>query len=196
MAWFGRSFPSPIAGTYLPFGLPGSGLIVAVIALTLSLPHRQSDRRTLVDLVKGSGRMPVVRAIYRGLKQVFETLFPVPVRASAGWPGRISLAGHVVDRADLTIAERGDRGQSAGPGRHISVFLPCAPNPTTAFSSTYQEQDHRNRDERRGCRDPDHVRRRVQPGSDPQKKIAALAETANAAARPMRNAEAGAGEGG
>ena len=31
--------------TYLPFGLPGSGLIVAVIALTLArLPHRQFDR--------------------------------------------------------------------------------------------------------------------------------------------------------
>src|SRR5881296_986944 len=50
--------------TYLPFGLPGSGLIVAVVALTL------------VDLGERLlGRMPVVRAIYRGLKQVFETLF-------------------------------------------------------------------------------------------------------------------------
>src|SRR6201996_7558187 len=63
--------------TYLPCGLPGSGLVVAVIALTLLgfLAHNLIAR-TLVDLgEKLLGRMPVVRAIYRGLKQVFETLF-------------------------------------------------------------------------------------------------------------------------
>ena len=63
--------------TYLPFGLPGSGLIVAVIALTLlGFLTANLIGRTLVDLgEKLLGRMPVVRAIYRGLKQVFETLF-------------------------------------------------------------------------------------------------------------------------
>ena len=63
--------------TYLPFGLPGSGLVVAVFALTLLgfLAHNLIGR-TLVDLGERLlGRMPVVRAIYRGLKQVFETLF-------------------------------------------------------------------------------------------------------------------------
>src|ERR1700747_3676041 len=46
--------------TYLPFGLPGSGLIVAVIALTL-LGFLTTNRtgRTLVDLgEKLLGRMP------------------------------------------------------------------------------------------------------------------------------------------
>ena len=63
--------------TYLPFGLPGSGLIVAVIALTLlGFLTANLIGRTLVDLGERLlGRMPVVRAIYRGLKQVFETLF-------------------------------------------------------------------------------------------------------------------------
>src|ERR1700737_4881562 len=63
--------------TYLPFGLPGSGLIVAVFALTLlGFLTANLIGRTLVDLgEKLLGRMPVVRAIYRGLKQVFETLF-------------------------------------------------------------------------------------------------------------------------
>ena len=72
--------------TYLPFGLPGSGLIVAVIALTLlGFLTANLIGRTLVDLgEKLLGRMPVVRAIYRGLKQVFETLFSGRDRASAG----------------------------------------------------------------------------------------------------------------
>src|ERR1700732_1574367 len=63
--------------TYLPFGLPGSGLIVAVIALTLlGFLTANLIGRTLVDLgEKLLGRMPVVRAIYRGLKPGFGTLF-------------------------------------------------------------------------------------------------------------------------
>src|SRR6202022_3943924 len=63
--------------TYLPFGLPGSGLIVAVIALTLlGFLTANLIGRTLVDLGERLlGRIPAVRAIYRGLKQVFETLF-------------------------------------------------------------------------------------------------------------------------
>src|SRR3977135_1208080 len=55
--------------TYLPFGLPGSGLIVAGIALTLlGFLTANLIGRTLVDLGERLlGRMPVVRAIYRGL---------------------------------------------------------------------------------------------------------------------------------
>src|SRR6201993_4515597 len=63
--------------TYLPFGLPGSGLIVAVVALTLlGFLTANLIGRSLVDLgERFLGRIPAVRAIYRGLKQVFETLF-------------------------------------------------------------------------------------------------------------------------
>ena len=69
-----------------------------------------------------------------------------------------------------------------GADEHISVFLPCAPNPTTGFFFYVRKsEDHRNRHERRRRRDADHVRGVVQPGSDPQKKIAALAATAQAA---------------
>src|ERR1700742_3938242 len=65
------------AETYLPFGVPGSGLIVAVFALTLlGFLTANLIGRTLVDLGEMVlGRMPIVRAIYRSLKQVFETLF-------------------------------------------------------------------------------------------------------------------------
>src|ERR1700724_236175 len=63
--------------TYLPFGLPGSGLIVAVFALTLlGFLTANLIGRTLVDLGdRLLGRIPAVRAIYRGLKHVFATLF-------------------------------------------------------------------------------------------------------------------------
>src|SRR3954452_15481127 len=61
--------------TYLPVGLPGSGLVVVVVARTLlGFLAANLIGRTLVDLGERLlGRMPVVRAIYRELKQVFET---------------------------------------------------------------------------------------------------------------------------
>ena len=53
--------------TYLPFILPGSGLIVAVFALTmLGFLTANLIGRTLVEIgEKVLGRMPVVRAIVR-----------------------------------------------------------------------------------------------------------------------------------
>ena len=63
--------------TYLPFKIPGSGLVVAVFGLTLlGFLTANLVGRTVVELGEMVlDRMPIVRAIYRSLKQVFETLF-------------------------------------------------------------------------------------------------------------------------
>src|ERR1700730_18311902 len=63
--------------TYRPFGLPGCGRMVRAVALTLlGFLTANLIGRSLVDLGESLlGRIPAVRAIYRGLKQVFETLF-------------------------------------------------------------------------------------------------------------------------
>src|ERR1700710_779519 len=171
--------------TYLPFGLPGSGLIVAVFALTLlGFLTANLIGRTLVDLgEKLLGRIPAVRAIYRGLKQVFETLISGsgsrfrrvgPVEFPS--PGMWSIV-LISQPPSVEIANK-----LPGNKEQVSVFLPCAPNPTTGFffyvpRSKIIEVDMSAED----------AATRImscgvsQPGSDPQKKIAALAETANAA---------------
>src|SRR5215475_9893719 len=122
--------------TYLPFGLPGSGLIVAVIALTLlGFLTANLIGRTLVDLGESLlGRIPAVRAIYRGLKQVFETLFSGHGSSfrrvglvEFPSPGMWSIV--LISQAPNEDVARGLPGQED----HISVFLPCAPNPTTGF---------------------------------------------------------------
>ena len=61
--------------TYMPYVVPGWGLIVAVFALTLlGFLTANLIGRTLVDLGETFvGRIPAVRAIYRGLKQVFRS---------------------------------------------------------------------------------------------------------------------------
>ena len=122
--------------TYLPFGLPGSGLIVAVIALTLlGFLTANLIGRTLVDLgEKLLGRMPVVRAIYRGLKQVFETLFS----GSGSSFRRVGLVEFPSPGMwSIVLISQSPSVEIANnlPGQeeHISVFLPCAPNPTTGF---------------------------------------------------------------
>ena len=173
--------------TYLPFGLPGSGLIVAVIALTLlGFLTANLIGRTLVDLGERLlGRMPVVRAIYRSLKQVFETLF-------SGKGSSFRRVGLVEFPSPgmwsivlISQAPSEDIAESIpGHEEHISVFLPCAPNPTTGFffyvpRSKVIEVEMSTEDAATlimSCGV-------VQPGSgsDPQKKMAALAGMANAA---------------
>src|SRR5665213_1070270 len=63
--------------TYLPFRVPGYGLIIALVALTLlgSLTAGLVGR-TLVEFGEDLlNRMPIVRPIYKTIKQIFETLF-------------------------------------------------------------------------------------------------------------------------
>jgi uncharacterized membrane protein len=172
--------------TYLPFGLPGSGLIVAVVALTLlGFLTANLIGRTLVDLGERLlGRMPVVRAIYRGLKQVFETLFSgkgssfrkvglVEFPSPGMWSIVLISQSPSVDVAN----------KLPGQEEHISVFLPCAPNPTTGFffyvpKSKIIEVDMSTEDAATLIMSAGVV----QPGSDPQKRhAAALAGMANAA---------------
>jgi uncharacterized membrane protein len=171
--------------TYLPFGLPGSGLVVAVIALTLlGFLTANLIGRTLVDLGERLlGRMPVVRAIYRSLKQVFETLFSgngssfrrvglVEFPSPGMWSIVLISQSPSVEIANKFPSEE----------EHISVFLPCSPNPTTGFffyvpKSKVIEIDLSGEEAVSLIMSAGVV----QPGSDPQKKLAALAGMANAA---------------
>jgi uncharacterized membrane protein len=127
--------------------------------------------------------MPVVRAIYRGLKQVFETLFSGNGSSfrKVGMvefpsPGMWSIV-LISQSPSVEVAEK-----LPGTEEHISVFLPCAPNPTTGFffyvpRSKVIEIDMSAEDAATLIMSAGVV----QPGSDAQRKIAALAETANAA---------------
>jgi uncharacterized membrane protein len=63
--------------THLPFRLPGLGVIIAFIALTLlGFLAANLAGRTLIKIGEMIlDRMPVVRGIYKSVKQIFETLF-------------------------------------------------------------------------------------------------------------------------
>lgn len=122
--------------TYLPFKIPGSGLVVAVFALTLlGFLTANLIGRTLVDLGEMVlGKMPIVRAIYRSLKQVFETLFSGS-GSSFRKVGLVEFPAPGMWSIVLLSQSPSENISQSLPGKeeYISVFLPCAPNPTTGF---------------------------------------------------------------
>jgi uncharacterized membrane protein len=123
--------------TYLPFQIPGFGLIVALIGLTLvGFLTANLVGRTLVrvgeDLLN---RMPVVRGIYKALKQVFSTVF-----SQSGTSFRKVGLVEFPEGAWSVVFISADPSPSIerhlpGGASHdwVSVFMPCAPNPTTGF---------------------------------------------------------------
>ena len=174
------------AETYLPFGVPGSGLIVGVIALTLlGFLTANLIGRTLLDLGERLvGRIPAVRAIYRAMKQVFETLFSGQ-GSSFRRVGLVEFPSpgmwSIVLISQPPSADLANR--LPGEEEHISVFLPCSPNPTTGFF--FYVPKSRIIEVEMSAEDAATLIMSagvVQPGSvaDP-KKVAALAGVANAA---------------
>jgi uncharacterized membrane protein len=122
--------------TYLPWKIPGSGLVIAFFALTmLGFLTANLVGRTLLQLGESVlDRMPIVRPIYKTVKQVFTMLFSksgtsfrkvglVEFPAPGMWslvflsqPPSQDIASRLPDSDD-----------------QISVFMPCTPNPTTGF---------------------------------------------------------------
>src|SRR6201991_718072 len=174
------------AETYLPVPLPGTGLIIAVVALTLlGFLTANLVGRKLVDYGERLlGRMPVVRAIYRSLKQVFETLFSGN-GSSLRRVGLVEFPSPGMWSIVLISQSPSVEIANSLPGQeeHISVFLPCAPNPTTGFffyvpKSKIIEIDMSAEDAATLIISAGLW----QPDTDPQKKTAAaLAGMANAA---------------
>src|SRR5499427_3348672 len=178
--------------TYLPVKLPGMGLVVALFALTmLGFLTANLVGRKLVEAGENIlNRMPVVRPIYKSLKQIFETLF---AKGSASFrrvglvefpsPGMWSLV-FLSNSASAEIAAR------LPATEHVAAFMPCTPNPTTGFFFYVPRRDIVDLDiSVEAAMTLLMSAGMVQPG-DQQKKLAALAEAARVAraSQPNRTA--------
>jgi uncharacterized membrane protein len=122
--------------TYLPYPLPGFGLVIGLVGLTLlGFLTANLVGRTLIDAGEAIlNRMPVVRSLYKGVKQVFETIFSQSGTSfrTVGMvqfpqPGMWSIV-FISQAAAPEIGSRLPNGDE-----QIGVFLPCTPNPTTGF---------------------------------------------------------------
>jgi uncharacterized membrane protein len=120
--------------TYLPFSLPGLGLLIMLAFLTLvGMLTAGLAGRTLVRMGERLlSRMPVVRGVYSTLKQIFETVLAQKSRSFrevvlVEYPRRgLGAIGFVTGPTRGEIQARSEE-------ELVNVFLPTTPNPTSGF---------------------------------------------------------------
>ena len=126
--------PNLNPNTYLPFSVPGLGLVLVLIALTLIGGFAAGYfGRLLIRLSEVIlARMPVIRSVYGAIKQIFETV----------------LANQSTAFRDVVLIEYPRRGiwslafvtgktvgevQNLTEDETINIFVPTTPNPTSGF---------------------------------------------------------------
>jgi len=130
---------------YLPFQIPGIGLIFALVGITVigALAANLVGRTILNFWDRLLNRTPVVRSVYKGTKQIFETLFSQSGASfrSVGlieWPrkGIYSL---------VFVSREVDGGQvGLEPRRRMyAVYISTTPNPTSGYVYFLDESDVR-----------------------------------------------------
>jgi uncharacterized membrane protein len=120
--------------SYLPFSVPGVGLLITLAFLTLvGFLAAGLAGRTLVRIGERLlSRMPIVRSVYGTLKQIFETVLAQSSRSFREvvlieYPRRgIGAIGFVTGPTQGEIQVRSEE-------ELVNVFLPTTPNPTSGF---------------------------------------------------------------
>ncbi|PWJ85695.1 putative membrane protein [Pseudaminobacter salicylatoxidans] len=123
---------------YLSVRVPGFGLIVALVLITLiGFLTANIIGRSIISIgERVLDRMPLVRGIYRALKQIFETvlsnkneMFRTVGLVEYPRKGVWSLV-FVAGEKRTEINEKLDEDDE---DPLMAVFMPCTPNPTTGF---------------------------------------------------------------
>ncbi len=121
--------------TYLPFKIPGFGLIVAILVITLVgfLAANLVGRTVLALWDKLLNSTPVVRSLYKGSKQIFETLFSDQGASFrqvclVEWPRKgiwsLAFISREVDSSEV--------GFPAGR-KMFAIYISTTPNPTSGY---------------------------------------------------------------
>jgi uncharacterized membrane protein len=137
-----QAFGSSAASTWNH--IPGVGLVVAAIALTAlgALAANIAGRAILQLGEKIVARVPLVRTIYTGLKQVFETVLSGRQMASREICMVQFPREGIWSVGFVTGAARGEPGDVAGENC-VSVYIPHSPNPWTGWLIFVPREDIR-----------------------------------------------------
>jgi uncharacterized membrane protein len=171
--------------TYLPLNIPGFGLVIVFLALTLLgfLTANLIGTRLVGFGESMLNRMPIVRPIYRTTKQIFQTLFSAS-ESSFRHVGLVEFpAPGMWSLVFLTQSPSAVIAKHLPQTEHVSAFLPCTPNPTTGFFFYVPKRDVIDLDitveQAMSLLISAGI---IQPGGeDPQDRLATLAQTARAA---------------
>lgn len=128
--------------TYLPFSLPGLGLLIVMIALTIvGMLTAGFVGKLLVRISEGVlARMPVISSVYSAVKQIFETVLAQKSQAfreavMIEYPRRgIWAIGFITGTTEGEV-------QNLTEESCVNIFLPTTPNPTSGFLLFVPKED-------------------------------------------------------
>lgn len=128
--------------TYLPFSLPGLGLLIVIIGLTIvGMLTAGFIGKLFVRISEGIlDRMPVVSGIYSATKQIFQTVLAQKSQAfrqavMIEYPRRgIWAIGFITGTTEGEV-------QSLTQETCVNIFLPTTPNPTSGFLLFVPKED-------------------------------------------------------
>ena len=139
--WVTGLVPEPYnPNHYLPFNIPGLGLI-AVLALLVLVGWATAGLlgRLFLRLSEGIvNRMPVVRSVYSWVKQIFETVFS---QQSSMFREvvMIEFPRRGLWRVGFITGRTSGRAQETPDGALVNVFVPNTPNAATGFLTLVPE---------------------------------------------------------
>lgn len=132
--------------TYLPFEIPGIGLFIAIAGLTLigALAANLLGRTFISFGELMLERMPIVRNVYRALKQLFESILSAANTAGSFQKvGLIEFPSKGIWALVFVTAETGGEIKAVQPSESelVTVFVPTAIVPPTGFISFVPRKD-------------------------------------------------------
>ncbi len=123
--------------TYLPFKIPGLGAMVTFILIFLiGVVFTNILGKKLLSFVENKffRKIPFIGPIYKGTKQVIETIFSDNTKSFKEvvlieYPKKDSFAIAFV----TGYLSTGNIHDKIGPQKTVSLFVPTTPNPTSGF---------------------------------------------------------------
>jgi uncharacterized membrane protein len=120
--------------TYLPYGLPGLGLLIVIVVLILigALTAGFVGHAFMRMSERVLAQMPVIRSVYGAVKQILETVLAQQSNAFreavlVEYPRRgIWAIAFITGRTEGEV-------QNLTEEEVINIFLPTTPNPTSGF---------------------------------------------------------------
>lgn len=128
--------------TYLPYGLPGLGMVVVVLSLTLIGAFTAGFLGRFFQRVweRVMDKVPVLRGVYKALKQILETVLAQQSNAFreavlVEYPRRgMWVIAFITGRTEGEV-------QALTEEKVINLFVPTTPNPTSGFLIFVAEEE-------------------------------------------------------
>ncbi len=134
--------PKYLPETYLQFYIPGLGVIlVVIIILVVGLLTRNFIGGKIVRFGENIvNRIPFVRSLYTGVKQLMEAFF-IQKNDAFKRVGLLEYPRRGIYALGFITGESKGEVQSKTGKKMINVFVPTSPNPTSGFYILIPEDD-------------------------------------------------------